>query len=82
MITDWILELKDNENFINNVHSLIGYILKNKKWPYKSNIGRLLVLNKNPDATPNLNNVRPLNMISVIMKILDTCLGLKVEEFI
>ena len=78
MITDKILELKDNENFIFNVHSLIGYILKNKDWPHKSNIGWLLVLNKNPDMAPNLNNVRPLNMISVIMKIMDSCLGLKV----
>lgn len=55
------------------MHSLLQYILDKKEYPFESNIGRLIVLNKKPGVKPNINepNFRPINAISLIAKLID-----------
>lgn len=49
------------------------YIIKYRQFPIGTNIGRLLILNKNPSYIVNMTNptLRPINITSPIFKIFE-----------
>jgi len=51
------------------IHKIMQMIAQQRRIPYYSTRGRLFVLNKCPSETPTLDNLRPINITSILVKI-------------
>lgn len=71
-----ISAMRQDEDIMQNIHNVLHALVTSQQFPQQIFTGRLMVLNKNPGETPNLDALRPINITSVFLKILETiCLN-------
>ena len=56
---------------IKNITKIITNWIKTSKITSQCKQGRLIPLNKDPSNIPNINNIRPINISSPLLKIFD-----------
>lgn len=66
---------------LNNIGGLLREILEKRELPYRQNLGRLLILNKKPEEIPNLDILRPINILPSITKLLDHIITQELKAF-
>jgi hypothetical protein len=82
LIPDDILSNKEDEDFILGMTKLINTLMMMRFLPPQIMTGRLLCFNKDPSNVPSLENIRPINIQSVLLKIIESLLLSELQEFI
>lgn len=82
LIPDAILAARDNDGFVNSLTYLINSMIQSKQIPKFIATGRLFILNKKPDKTPTMDSLRPINILSVVLKVLEAAILSHLKEFL
>ena len=82
LIPDNILEAKTDARFVQGMTAIMNSMMASQQIPRYLGTGRLFVLNKKPEKTPNLDSLRPINIISVVLKVLEAVVLAHLKSFL
>ena len=82
LIPDNILGYKEHDDFVLGMTNLVNTLMIMKYLPPEIMCGRLLCFNKDPSQIPTLDNIRPINIQSVVLKIIESLAFSELQNFI
>ena len=83
LIPDSIISAAHNdEELMDSIFKILSNLVQVKGFSKTTFTGRLMVLNKNPGETPNINALRPINITSVLLKIWESIILAKMKAIL